>query len=182
MERRLIDRDQHSTQQRSKSAGVAVTIAGALLRLAQHAETKHPVCPMDFGNGYRTCVAVDQSGMTLMQRIALTLLIAALSIGSLIFMRGLKKGFKNNRNAMIACERSLQMYVPGTYVTGTYVTDGSLLPESYAADNRRWSNHFNTLIIWLSIFIISLVILTWTCPQTPAEHPKTVQIQEKKEQ
>ena len=77
---------------------------------------------------------ISQSGMTFMQRIALTLLIAALSIGSLIFMRGLKKGFKNNRNAMIACERSLQMYVPGTYVT-----DGSLLPEAYAANNRRWS-------------------------------------------
>lgn len=120
---------------------------------------------------------ISHSGMTLIQRIALTLLIAALSIGSLIFIRGLQKGFKNNRKAMIACERSLDMYAPGAYVT-----DGSLLPKAYAANNRCWSDHFNTMTIWLSIVITSLVILTWAYPQTPTENLQAVQIHEKKEQ
>jgi hypothetical protein len=120
---------------------------------------------------------ISQSGITIMQRFALTLLIAALSIGSLIFMRGLQNGFKNNRNAMIACERSLNMHTPGAYMT-----DESLLSEAYADNNRRWSDHFNTLIILLSIVILSLGILTWTCPQTPAENQQSVQIHEKKEQ
>lgn len=120
---------------------------------------------------------ISQSGITLMQRIALTLLIAALSIGSLIFMKGLQKGFKNNRNSMITCERSLKLYTQGAYVA-----DGSLLPEAYSTNNRRWSDHFTTLIIWLSIVTISLIILTWTCPQKPVENQQVVQIQEKSEQ
>lgn len=120
---------------------------------------------------------ITQTGMTITQRIALTLLIGALSIDSLIFLRGLQKGFKNNRAAMIACEQSLEMYSPGAYFS-----NGSLLPEAYAASTRRWSDHFNTLITWLSIVILSLVILTWTCPQTPPDHPQSAKITSKKEQ
>lgn len=39
---------------------------------------------------------ISQTGMTLTQRIALTLLIGALSAGSLIFIRGLQKGAITN--------------------------------------------------------------------------------------
>ncbi len=120
---------------------------------------------------------ISNPSMTLMQRIALTMLIAALSIGSFIFLKGLQKGFSNNRKAMIDCERSLKMFEPGTFNA-----ECALLPESYSENNQEWSDHFNTLIIWISIVILSLVILTWTCPQTPAADPQAIQTQEKKEQ
>lgn len=119
---------------------------------------------------------ISQSGMTLMQRIALTLLIAALSIGSFIFIKGLQKGFKNNRDAMIECERLLKMYEPGSYVK-----DCTILPKAYSQNKHRWSDHFNTLIVWISIVVLSLVILTWTCPQPPASDSQAVQTNEKKE-
>ncbi len=119
---------------------------------------------------------ISQPGMTLMQRIALTLLIGALSVGSFIFMKGLQKGFNNNRKAMIACEKSLELYE-----TGVYLKECPLLPDAYAQNSHRWSDHFNTLIVWLSIVILSLVILTWTCPQAPAENLQTIQTQEQKE-
>lgn len=120
---------------------------------------------------------ISQPGMTLMQRIALTLLIGALSAGSFIFLKGLQQGFNNNRKVLIACEKSLKMYE-----SEAYIGECSLLPEVYAGKNRRWSDHFNTLIVWLSIVILSLVILTWTCPQAPAANPQAIQTQEKKEQ
>ncbi len=120
---------------------------------------------------------ISQPNIALMQRIALTLLIAALSIGSLIFIKGLQKGFINNRKAMIACERSLKMYE-----TGAYIAERSLLPDAYAKNNRRWSDHFNTLIVWLSIITVSLIILTWTCPQTPVADTQSAPRLEEKEQ
>ena len=117
---------------------------------------------------------ISNPGMMLMQRIALTLLIAALAFGSFVFLKGLQKGFNNNRAAMIGCERSLEMHE-----TGAYVAECPLLPAVYAKNNRRWSDHFNTLIIWLSIVGVSLILLTWTCPPslTNDSQPATAQIQ-----
>lgn len=119
---------------------------------------------------------ISNPGMTPLQRIALTMLIAALSIGSFIFLKGLQKGFSNNHKAMIDCERSLKMYEPGAFHS-----ECALLPEAYSENNRKWSDHFNTLIIWLSIVILSLTILTWTCPQTKAADVQPIQRIEKKE-
>jgi hypothetical protein len=120
---------------------------------------------------------ISHPGITLMQRIALTMLIVALFVGSFVFIRGLQKGFKNNRNAMIACERSLEMYEPGTYLE-----EGALLPAAYAEKQKRWSDHFNTLTIWLSIVTLALVILTWTCPQIHSSIQPCTQTFEEKEQ
>lgn len=120
---------------------------------------------------------ISQPGMTLMQRVALTLLVGALSAGSFIFMKGLQKGFNNNRKAMIACEKALKMYE-----SGNYLGKCPLLPDAYAQNNHRWSDHFNTLIVWLSIVILSLVILTWTCPKAPFADLQTTQTTEQKEQ
>lgn len=120
---------------------------------------------------------ISQPAMSLMQRIALTLLIAALSTGSFVFMNALSRGFKNNRAAMIECERSLQMHETGTYVAGC-----SLLPAAYAENSRRWSDHFSTLIVWMSIVSLAPIILTWTCPHKTVADKQAVQIQERKEQ
>jgi hypothetical protein len=82
---------------------------------------------------------VSQPAMALMQRIALTLLIAALLTGSFVFRNGIGIGFKINRAAMIECERSLRMYDAGAYVDGC-----SLLPTTYEeivlSYQSRWAS------------------------------------------
>jgi len=115
-------------------------------------------------------ILISQPGMTIMQRISLTLLIAALSIGGYIFIKGLQNGFQHNRKAMITCEQLLKMHEKGVYNP-----ECSLLPETYACTQKQWSDHFNTLLVWISIVVLSLAILTWTCPSTPAPQTKAVQ-------
>lgn len=84
----------------------------------------------------------------------------ALSAGTLYFMMGLRRGFRKNREAMIRSERALGMHDPGVYLA-----DCPLLPEQYSRTKRKWSDHFHTLYVWLILVAVSLLILTWTCPE-----------------
>lgn len=108
----------------------------------------------------------------LTQRIALTLLIAALFVGTFVFIMGLRKGFQNNREAIIRSERAL-----GMHASGVYLKETTLLPAAYNQTSFRWGDHFCTLCIWLVVVALSLVILTWTCPEstTPAISPAKLQ-------
>ncbi|MCK9274654.1 MAG: hypothetical protein M0P57_06145 [Syntrophales bacterium] len=98
------------------------------------------------------------------QRVALTLLIAALFTGALVFIMGLRKGFQKNREALIRSENALNMHTHGVYLK-----DSTLLPEEYNKTKIRWSDHFCTLGILLFIIAIVLFILTWTCPAKAPE-------------
>ena len=72
---------------------------------------------------------------------------------------GLRKGFQSNRKAMIKSEQALSMYE-----TGIFLKDDSLLPMAYKRTNNKWNDHFSTLCVWLCFVALSLLILTWTCP------------------
>ena len=102
---------------------------------------------------------ISHQTLALSQRIALTLLIATLWMGAGIFILGLRKGFQSNRKAMIKSEQAL-----GMYEGGIYLNDDSLLPAAYKLTNRKWNDHFSTLCMWLCFLGVSLLILTWTCP------------------
>lgn len=102
---------------------------------------------------------ICQTSLGLFQQIALTLLIGTLFSGTIYFMAGLRKGFNNNRKAMVTCERALLMHEPGVYLT-----DEPLLPEEYKNTEKKWSDHFRTIYAWLILVALSLVILTWSCP------------------
>ena len=110
---------------------------------------------------------ISQTDLGLSQRVALTLLIAALFGGTLYFMLGLLRGFRKNREAMIRSERAL-----GMYDSGVYLADTSLLPAEYSRTKRKWSDHFCTLCVWLILVAVSLFILTWTCPN-PSKYLST---------
>ena len=104
---------------------------------------------------------ISQKALVFSQRVALTLLIVALFAGTVYFMMGLLRGFRKNREAMIRTERALGMYDPGIYVADT-----PLLPTEYSHTKRKWSDHFCTLCVWLILVAVSLLILTWTCPNS----------------
>ena len=103
---------------------------------------------------------ISQKTLMLSQRLALTLLIAALWTGAGVFILGLRKGFQSNRRAMIKSERAL-----GMYETEIYLKEGSLLPSAYKTINSKWNDHFSTLCIWLCVVALSLLILAWSCPE-----------------
>lgn len=102
---------------------------------------------------------ISQKTLVLTQKIALSLLIAALFAGTLYFIMGLRRGFQKNREAMIKCEHALRMHD-----SDVYLADTPLLPDEYSSTNRKWSNHFYTICVWLLVVAIPLLILTWTSP------------------
>ena len=99
---------------------------------------------------------ISQETFALSQRVALTLLIAALFVGTIFFILGLRRGSQKNREAMIRCEGALGMHDTGVYLEGK-----PLLPMEYSHTNHKWSDHFCTLCVWLIIVAVSLLILTW---------------------
>jgi hypothetical protein len=105
---------------------------------------------------------ISQKSLLFSQRVALTLLVAALFAGTLFFILGLLRGFGKNREAMINSERAL-----GMHDSGVYLEDGPLLPPEYSRITSKWSNHFYTLCVWLIVVAVSLIVLTWTCPDPP---------------
>ena len=118
---------------------------------------------------------ICQASLELFQQIALTLLIATLFSGTIYFMAGLRRGFSNNRKAMVQCERVLLMHD-----SGVYLADEPLLPKEYSKTEKRWSDHFRTIYVWLILVALSLIILTWSCPNGDSQisiSNKTEQIQ-----
>lgn len=99
---------------------------------------------------------ISQKALVFSQRVALTLLIAALFAATFYFMMGLRRGFRKNRETMIKCERALSMYD-----SGLYLADEPLLPTEYNQTKQKWSDHFFILYVWLILIAVSLFILTW---------------------
>nr|MBC8361657.1 hypothetical protein [Candidatus Desulfatibia profunda] len=116
---------------------------------------------------------ISQKTFALSQRIALTLLIAALFAGTIYFIMGLRRGSKKNREAMIRCESALGMHDTDAYLEGK-----SLLPREYSQTDRKWSDHFCTLCVWLILVALSLFILTWTCPDPAKNHSSNIKTQQ----
>lgn len=117
---------------------------------------------------------ISQETFAVSQRVALTLLIAALFAGTLYFIMGLRKGFRKNREAMIRSERALRMHD-----SGVYLTNAPLLPTEYSRTTRKWGDHFCTLCVWLFLVAVSLFILTWTCSdstENPSSNTKIEQV------
>ena len=118
---------------------------------------------------------IYQTSLELFQKIALTLLIGTLFSGTIYFMAGLRRGFSNNRKAMVRCERALLMHD-----SGVYLADEPLLPKEYSKTEKKWNDHFRTIYVWLIIVALSLIILTWSCPNGDSQisiSNKTEQIQ-----
>jgi hypothetical protein len=61
-------------------------------------------------------------------------------------------GFDANRNVMMGVEGAL-----GLYAKGAYVPDGSILPEPYSSQQRKWNWHFVTLTV-LILTVLGMVV------------------------
>lgn len=116
---------------------------------------------------------ISQQQLALVQKLALTLFIVALFGGTAWFMLGLKRGFLKNREVMIRCERAL-----GMYETGVYLADSPLLSAEYCSTNRKWSDHFSTLTVWLLTVAMSLLILAWMAPHPVSPGSNIVKIEQ----
>jgi hypothetical protein len=115
---------------------------------------------------------INQGTLALPQRLSLTLLIATFWIGAGFFIMGMRKGFQRNRRTMIKVEQAL-----GMYDDDAYIQNDSLLPESYSQTNKKWNDHFSTLCVWLCIVALSLIVLTWSCPERAEQNnPNIIKI------
>lgn len=112
----------------------------------------------------------------LFQQIALTILIVTLFSGTIYFMAGLRRGFNGNRQAMVRCERALSMHSAGVFLAET-----PLLPEAYGKIDKRWSDHFRTVYVWLILVALTLVVLTWSSPGLEKPSPQGNNIEKKHE-
>jgi len=119
-------------------------------------------------------ILVQQESLTLQQRSALSALVIALTVGAGYFILGLRCGFRSNRETMIQVEDAL-----GLFDSGVYLDDRSVLPAAYKATTGKWRHHFRILFAWLLLTAISLLALTWTCPNravnTPTKSPNHTQ-------
>lgn len=110
---------------------------------------------------------ISQAPLSNPQCAALTGLIVVLFAGTIYFIVALRRGFQNNRAALISAEQSLGLHEPGVYLK-----ECALLPKEYASARPKWSDHFCSLCIWIVLLGISLLVLTWTSgrcgePETP---------------
>ena len=102
---------------------------------------------------------ISQAPMSKPQCVALTGLIVILFAGTIYFIAALRRGFQNNRDALISAEQALGLHEPGVYLEGA-----ALLPKEYASAQPKWSDHFCSLCVWIVLLGLSLLALTWTSP------------------
>jgi hypothetical protein len=119
-------------------------------------------------------VLISESVLVLSQRIALTLLISAIGGGAAYFIIALKRGFQTNRKMMIRVEDAL-----GMHTAGVFLANEPLLSPQYRQTRARWSDHFNTLFVWIVVVAAALLVLTWSralvhAGGSPDHKPKTI--------
>ena len=116
---------------------------------------------------------INKGFLPLGQKIAISGLAITLAIGAIYFLSGLARGFHKNRKAMIRLESAL-----GLHSEGSYAPQGAILPPEYRNAKKRWSDHFNTLMVWLLVIALALGSLIWLTPSAPPKQTPPV----KKEQ
>ena len=102
-------------------------------------------------------VLISAAPLSTPQCWALTGLIVVLFAGTLYFIAALRRGFQNNRRAMISAEQAL-----GMHESGTYLEDAPLLPGEYTSAKPKWNDHFRSLFVWILLLGVCLLVLTWT--------------------
>ncbi len=96
----------------------------------------------------------------LRQKLAVTVLVIALSLVSVYFLQALARGTKKNRDALITIETEL----------GLHDAESPTLPKEYKQPKTGWSAHFLTLYALLAVTGLYLLAAIWlpTCPPNKA--------------
>jgi hypothetical protein len=125
------------------------------------------------GMAIALCWTIMNKGfLPLGQKIAITGLATTLALGAIYFLFGLAKGFHKNREAMIRLESAI-----GLHSEGTYAPQGAILPSEYRNAKKRWSDHFNTLMVLLALIGLALGSLIWLTPCEQTEHQPTAKLE-----
>lgn len=102
---------------------------------------------------------IHESPLSTLQKYAVAFLIIIIGSISIIFVHGIARGFRNNRNILIEIESMLGLYEPGFYGP-----NGAVLPKSFAKNKSRCTDHFNTLYLLMVVVFILLIVLTFMNP------------------
>lgn len=90
------------------------------------------------------------------QRVAATILVLALTLASIHFLRSIARGSKKNREALINVETAL-----GTHTVGKYLPDHPVLPDEYTRTKSKIISHFFTLYTLLAVTSVYLIAAIW---------------------
>jgi len=118
-------------------------------------------------------IIVSKGFLPLGQKLTISGLAVILAVGAIYFLSGLAKGFHKNRQAMIRTESAL-----GLHSEGLFPGQGSILPSEYRNAKKRWSDHFNTLMVLLALIGLALGSLVWLTPYEQANQTPHVKIEQ----
>lgn len=89
--------------------------------------------------------------------ILITTLVTILGGITVLFIKGIQKGFRNNFEVLIKLENIL-----GCYEVGVYKENVCIYPEEYKEyDGFNWFGHFETLYMWIVGTYIITVLIIW---------------------
>ena len=98
------------------------------------------------------------------------LLLCVLAASSILFLRGIQRGFSKNREIVIGLETALSLYDNDAYGLAAPV-----LPKEFSSSKCRWSGHFETLYALLATMFLILIVLTLAnpCRRTKVSDPNS---------
>ena len=104
-------------------------------------------------------ILIDETILTIAQRISITLFLFFIAIAILVFVGDIHRGFKVNRHVTIKIETALKLYEKNFYNMNE-----TILPEEYSYKNKGKVGHFRTLYLVIIIVFLLLTLLTWLNP------------------
>ena len=90
------------------------------------------------------------------EQIVYTVIVLCIfGVSSVLFVRGIQRGFSKTREIVIRLERALRLYD-----NDAYGLSAPILPKEYLGRKCRWSGHFETLYALLAAMFLILIFLT----------------------
>ncbi len=114
------------------------------------------ICGMALGLSW---LILDKREVFIYQKISITIIVFLLFSMIFLFLKSQKKGFENNRKAMLTIEKAL-----GMYETGVFIKNKSLLPKEYTETKQKWSDQSIIWQIWIIITVFVLLVSIWSIP------------------
>lgn len=102
---------------------------------------------------------INETSLSCNQQKAVSCLLVLLGFATILFIYGIERGFKSNRQIIIKLETALNLYDQDFYGTPE-----AILPPQFAKKKKRFTDHFKTLHAIIAAVFIALIVLTWTNP------------------
>lgn len=113
---------------------------------------------LGFGLGL-AWLLINENEITFNQKIAISIVLIAVFILTMYFVKAIGYGFDRNRKIMIRLEKALKLFD-----IDFYEKDKAILPETFKSEKKSMSGHFKTLCTIIVVVFILLMALTWANP------------------